>query len=209
MKMPRMLLIVLLSFLLAACGFELMSPGLASDLVARIASPAGIDDKIELQKRGGLQADLDRYIRVSSLKTIVAQDLIDGRISFAAAVEEFFSLNDAMPESLTKLHAYFPAPSDEEATALQVIAYVKSVLWTNRRRCREVTARLERDMEQWRIRFRSAIGESKCNPRVERGVAFVPDQVIPAYCGGRKMVFSVIESIRCLTQSVCWTDPDL
>src|SRR5258708_39418830 len=75
-----------------------------------------------LKKQQELDAVGDRVMRRVSLKLEITNDLLGRRITLAQATEQFLSLNRSDPELMTMTRFTYPAASDEESVARQVIA---------------------------------------------------------------------------------------
>ena len=108
----------------------------------------------ELQEAVNRRAELDeiseRLNRRLSMKTTVAWDLIEGRISMSHAAESFMTLNRVEPELMVATRIVHPANSDEASAALQVVAFVNCLLSDQSSRHREVIDRLERELVEMR-----------------------------------------------------------
>ena len=89
---------------------------------------ASTDEEIQNEEKAcrafGEPRQADRSSRIS-IKNTIAHNLIEERVTMAAAIEDFQSLNRMEPELVTVTRATFASQSEEEATALQVINYVR------------------------------------------------------------------------------------
>ncbi len=60
-----------------------------------------------------------------SIKIMVTQDLIDNRISLDEAIDHFFALDHLDPEIISLTRDLYPAASERESVAKQVLSFVK------------------------------------------------------------------------------------
>lgn len=96
--------------------------------------------------RNELSATDERIKHRLDLKAVVTDEVIEGRASLADATERFMALNRADPDIVSHTRQMFPAPTEAEATARQVINFVHARLRHEPSRRDEVLCRLRAEL---------------------------------------------------------------
>jgi hypothetical protein len=108
--------------------------------------------------------DLDELVRLSeelksanqcilqklSRKQIIVRNLIDGRITLPDASEVFLTLDRAYPDSMAINRRIYPSGSDEESSAMQVLAFVRVRAYSDPTVSPDVVTRLEMELKKMR-----------------------------------------------------------
>jgi hypothetical protein len=105
---------------------------------------------VDAQQDGVLQSK--RLCQRISLKTLIADDLIEGRITLAQAADEFRELNGDDEVAATRACLLFPARSTLESNALQAMAFVRARLAHDPSRCDEAMMELKHQLAMIRAR---------------------------------------------------------
>jgi hypothetical protein len=117
---------VIPALFLAVGGVALAHPRILTEVGLDLWSASAQSDENHWRAE---DARIDTNIRHadqrSRIKESLAQDLIDGRISLADAADQFMALNEVAPAIVGSMRQSFPASSDRESAALQVVSYVK------------------------------------------------------------------------------------
>lgn len=130
MHTRRRLLATLVVFAVSACGIVMAVPESVRHvyLDAWNFSDNGNAREREAAERARLEM-LDASVRRrTELKGEIVQDVIDERLSLREAAERFAALNAAYPSIAATTREQFPAATDEESAALQVICHVENHL---------------------------------------------------------------------------------
>jgi hypothetical protein len=99
----------------------------------------------ELEKLNQLM--VQRVLR----KQGIAQAVIDERITLADASKQFLTLSLESPQSMTLIRSIYPAGSDEESCAMQILCYVHVCARTDPKKVApEVVTRLEMELKMMR-----------------------------------------------------------
>ncbi len=105
-----------------------------------------------LNQNRQLSHDLDEQGRLVfqrlSLKLMISQQLIDGRVTLATATEQFLDLNRMEPAIAEQTHRRFAGDDEEQSSAIQAINFVRSALDRDPARCREIVCHLEMERRE-------------------------------------------------------------
>lgn len=77
------------------------------------------------------------------MKLLITREVIDGRMKLADATEQFHALNLQEPEVMTQTRISFPATTDRDSVARQVISFVKAATRDNPSRSHDISCQLE------------------------------------------------------------------
>ena len=137
---PRALLGVAPALLVVAGSFALSQHHGRDPAVAQTAAQLNHGETIEYPTA----RDEDRMHRVA-LKQETVEDLMDGRLTLAEAVERFETWSSA-PDSLANLRASLRGRSDRERAANQVLSFVRVRASQEPARFQAALARVEADV---------------------------------------------------------------
>jgi hypothetical protein len=86
---------------------------------------AAADDPELSAVNHALAARLEAVAVRTAMKDDLVQQLVNGRLSLAAAAGQFLDLNSQSPDCLSVMRAHFPGRTDTESAARNVIEYAR------------------------------------------------------------------------------------
>ena len=95
-----------------------------------------------------LQVSSERVMRRLSLKFMIAEDLVEQRITLKEATSKFIALNRMDPELMSTTCSLYPSASEEESVARQVISFVRNNQQSESSRSTETLKHLEQELQQ-------------------------------------------------------------
>lgn len=122
-----------LALILGSVGVVLAGPQWAQDFGSDIWGY--LENERAVRQNAKDYAELDRVNKQVrnrvELKMSMTRSLVEERMTLAEAVDHFIDLNASFPPIMSETRTLYPANSDEESVALQVLAFVKVELEIN------------------------------------------------------------------------------
>jgi hypothetical protein len=145
--MKLIIRVVIPALLLAAGGVALARSNLLAEVGLDLWSTSAQAEERDLRsEEERIDNKLKHADRRSRIKEFIAQDVIDGRTSLFEAADQFLALNEAAPALVAPMRERFPAATDRECAALQVMSYIKANLHSKTGRFDELFRRLDQEL---------------------------------------------------------------
>ena len=127
MKLPLRASLISAAICVVFGGLVLACPRTTQDLGLDIWNYSEEERKLEeCQRRfAELESLGECVIQRVTQKSIIVEDVIEGRVTFTQASEQFLALNRIRPSLIPALRIIYQANNDEEASAMQVVGYIR------------------------------------------------------------------------------------
>jgi hypothetical protein len=150
MRIPVRAVLISSAISLAYSSFVFACPEWTRELGLDVWNTFDEDEqvRINLKRQKELDAVGERVMQRVSLKLEIVRDLVERRITLEHATEQFLALNRSAPELMTVTRRSYPAASDEESVAQQVIGFARNNPRWESRHGKDLLPQLEKELAE-------------------------------------------------------------